>query len=248
MRARGVHVIVYHRYRFWRPRFWALLRRNHRKTLVCDGRIAFAGGLNIANDWVCARRRRRRLARRRRPGRRAGGRRHRGESSCAPGTAAPRSGRGSTRRAAPPGARRRRRALVVISNSELRDRFAIRRAALHALRESRAPGLPGQPLLRPRSRRAARAAAGGRARRRRPPAAAAGAATRPFSTWRRARCSDRCWRRAWHLAEPRRRPHARRCRSTTCSCRSAATTSTTGRWPTTSRWWSTSSTSAPRPT
>ena len=52
MRARGVHVIVYHRYRFWRPRFWALLRRNHRKTLVCDGRIAFAGGLNISNDWV----------------------------------------------------------------------------------------------------------------------------------------------------------------------------------------------------
>ena len=52
MRAHGVHVIAYHRYRFWRPRFWALLRRNHRKTLVCDGRIAFAGGLNIANDWV----------------------------------------------------------------------------------------------------------------------------------------------------------------------------------------------------
>src|SRR5262249_37670293 len=46
MRSHRVHVIAYHRYRFWRPRFWALLRRNHRKTLVCDGHIAFAGGLN----------------------------------------------------------------------------------------------------------------------------------------------------------------------------------------------------------
>ena len=77
--SHGVHVIAYHRYRFWRPRFWALLRRNHRKTLVCDGRIAFAGGLNISNEWVSAGRRRRRLARRRHPGRRPGGRRHRGD-------------------------------------------------------------------------------------------------------------------------------------------------------------------------
>src|SRR5262249_52622000 len=54
MRAHRVHVIAYHRYRFWRPRFWALLRRNHRKTLVCDGRVGFSGGLNIANEWVAA--------------------------------------------------------------------------------------------------------------------------------------------------------------------------------------------------
>src|SRR4051794_27249219 len=53
MREGGVHTIAYHKYRFWRPRFWTLVRRNHRKTLVCDGRIAFTGGLNIANDWVC---------------------------------------------------------------------------------------------------------------------------------------------------------------------------------------------------
>ena len=79
MRSRGVHVIVYHRYRFWRPRFWALLRRNHRKTLVCDGQIAFSGGLNIANDWVSVERRRGRLARRGRAGRRPGGRGHRGD-------------------------------------------------------------------------------------------------------------------------------------------------------------------------
>ena len=54
MRARGVHVIVYHRYRFWRPRFWALLRRDHRKSLICDGRRAFTGGLNIDDKWVAA--------------------------------------------------------------------------------------------------------------------------------------------------------------------------------------------------
>ena len=28
------------------------MRRNHRKTLVCDGRVAFTGGLNIAIEWV----------------------------------------------------------------------------------------------------------------------------------------------------------------------------------------------------
>ncbi|HXU62814.1 MAG TPA: phospholipase D-like domain-containing protein, partial [Polyangia bacterium] len=29
MRGFGVHVVGYHKYRFWRPRLWALLRRNH---------------------------------------------------------------------------------------------------------------------------------------------------------------------------------------------------------------------------
>ena len=84
----GVHVIAYHRYRFWRPRFWALLRRNHRKTLVCDGRIAFAGGLNISErmglGWPTAAATgttpsSRSRARRSPPSRR---------SSCAPGTGA----------------------------------------------------------------------------------------------------------------------------------------------------------------
>ena len=171
-------MIAYHRYRFWRPRFWALLRRNHRKTLVCDGRIAFAGGLNISNEWVVGWRRRRRLARRRRPGRRPRGRGHRGdlpahleparEEVGAPGS------RARCRRRPPPATT----PLVVISNSELRDRFAIRRAALHAMRESAAARLPRQPLLRARSRRAAGAAACRRARRRRPAAAAAARATR----------------------------------------------------------------------
>ena len=52
MRVGGVHTIAYHKYRFWRPRFWGLIRRNHRKTLVCDGSVAFTGGVNIADEWV----------------------------------------------------------------------------------------------------------------------------------------------------------------------------------------------------
>jgi cardiolipin synthase A/B len=135
MRAQGVHVIVYHRYRFWRPRFWALLRRNHRKTLVCDGRIAFAGGLNIANDWVSladgggdwhdavvqvegpA------VARIEAIFLRTWNRRAKKWARLDPARVAAPAAVGST-------------ALVVISNSEMRDRFAIRRAALHAIRES----------------------------------------------------------------------------------------------------------------
>ena len=54
LRERGVHVIAYHKYRLWRPRLWTLIRRNHRKTLICDGEVAFAGGLNISNEWVPA--------------------------------------------------------------------------------------------------------------------------------------------------------------------------------------------------
>ena len=88
MRGFGVHVVGYHKYRFWRPRFWSLMRRNHRKTLVCDGRIAFTGGINISNEWVsqaeggggwldAAVRRRG-----------AGGRRRSRRPSCAPGTGA----------------------------------------------------------------------------------------------------------------------------------------------------------------
>ena len=136
MRAQGVHVIVYHRYRFWRPRFWALLRRNHRKTLVCDGRIAFAGGLNIANDWVS-------LAD-------GGGDWHDAviqvEGPAVAGIEAiflrtwnrraKKWARLDPARLVPPPAAGGT-SLVVISNSELRDRFAIRRAALHAMRESK---------------------------------------------------------------------------------------------------------------
>src|SRR6185312_13187001 len=52
MRGFGVHVAGYHKYRLWRPRLWTLIRRNHRKTLVVDGRIAFTGGINVSDEWM----------------------------------------------------------------------------------------------------------------------------------------------------------------------------------------------------
>jgi cardiolipin synthase len=136
MRARGVHTIAYHKYRFWRPRFWALMRRNHRKTLVCDGRVAFTGGLNIAIEWV---------------GLSSGGGDWRDAVIQVEGPAVASIEsvflRTWNRRAKkwarldparlpqPPPAGDVQ--LVVISNSEMGERFAIRRAALHAVRESR---------------------------------------------------------------------------------------------------------------
>jgi cardiolipin synthase len=136
MRGFGIHVVAYHKYRFWRPRLWSLIRRNHRKTLVCDGRLAFTGGLNIANDWVC-------LAD-------GGGDWHDAVIQIeGPAVAtveavflrtwnrrAPKRLRLDPARLQPP-APAGGVALAVISNSELRDRFAIRRAALHAIRGCR---------------------------------------------------------------------------------------------------------------
>jgi cardiolipin synthase len=54
MRRAGAWAVPYHPYRVWRPHFWTLLRRNHRKTLVCDGAVAFAGGINISDRWTPA--------------------------------------------------------------------------------------------------------------------------------------------------------------------------------------------------
>jgi len=135
LRDGGVHTIAYHKYRFWRPRFWTLIRRNHRKTLVCDGRLAFTGGLNIANDWVS-------LA--------DGGGDWHDAVIQVEGPAVPiieaiflRTWNRRARKRArldpavlhrPPTAGDTR--LVVVSNTELRERFAIRRAALNAIRES----------------------------------------------------------------------------------------------------------------
>lgn len=48
MRADGINVIEYHPIRPWRPR-WGWWRRDHRKILVVDGEVGFAGGLNIAD-------------------------------------------------------------------------------------------------------------------------------------------------------------------------------------------------------
>src|SRR6185295_546499 len=135
IRGHGVHVIAYHRYRFWRPRFWALIRRNHRKTLVCDGRIAFAGGLNIANEWVGEDE--------------GGGGWHDAVIQVeGPGVAtiegvflrtwnrrAKKWARVDPARVPVPAAAGST-ALAVISNSEMRERFSIRRAALHAIHNS----------------------------------------------------------------------------------------------------------------
>jgi len=34
------------------PRLWRITRRNHRKMLVVDGRVAFTGGINITDDYL----------------------------------------------------------------------------------------------------------------------------------------------------------------------------------------------------
>ena len=134
LRAGGVHTIAYHRPRFGRRRFWMLWRRNHRKTLVCDGRVAFTGGLNISDEWLEAE---------------AGGggwhdaavrlegpavatieatflatwnRRARKRARLAPEGLGKLPAAGEAR-------------VAVVSNSELVDRFVIRRAGLHAARE-----------------------------------------------------------------------------------------------------------------
>lgn len=148
MRGFGVHVVGYHKYRFWRPRLWALLRRNHRKTLVCDGRIGFTGGINISNEWVS---------------RADGGGGWLDAAVAVEGPAvapleatflrtwnrrAPRRMRLDPERlAALPAAGGT--PLAVISNGERRDRFAIRRAALHAVRESQARVLVANPYFVP---------------------------------------------------------------------------------------------------
>jgi cardiolipin synthase len=136
LRTGGVHTIAYHRPRFGRRRFWMLWRRNHRKTLVCDGRVAFTGGLNISDEWLEAE---------------AGGggwhdaavrlegpavamieatflatwnRRARKRARLAPEGLGKLPAAGEAR-------------VAVVSNSELVDRFVIRRAGLHAAREGR---------------------------------------------------------------------------------------------------------------
>jgi cardiolipin synthase len=134
LRAGGVHTIAYHRPRFGRRRFWKLWRRNHRKTLVCDGLVGFTGGLNISDEWLEAE---------------AGGggwhdaavrlegpvvaaleatflatwnRRARKRARLAPEALAKPAAAGAA-------------GVAVVINSELRDRFVIRRTGLHAARE-----------------------------------------------------------------------------------------------------------------
>ncbi len=148
MRGFGVHVVGYHKYRFWRPRLWSLIRRNHRKTLVCDGRLAFAGGINISIEWVS---------------KADGGGGWLDAAVAVEGPAAaqieatflrtwnrraPKRMRLDPERLALPKPAGEV-ALAVVSNSELRDRFVIRRAALHAIRESQRRILLANPYFVP---------------------------------------------------------------------------------------------------
>lgn len=51
MESAGIEMLVYRPPAPWR-RGWGLLRRDHRKLLVVDGKIGFAGGLNIGKEWL----------------------------------------------------------------------------------------------------------------------------------------------------------------------------------------------------
>lgn len=50
MEQSGVRVLIYRSPAPWRKSS-GLLRRNHRKLLVVDGKIGFAGGLNVGDEW-----------------------------------------------------------------------------------------------------------------------------------------------------------------------------------------------------
>ncbi len=49
MRNAGVQILEYHPVAPWRPH-WAWNKRDHRKILVCDGRVGFVGGMNLSDE------------------------------------------------------------------------------------------------------------------------------------------------------------------------------------------------------
>jgi cardiolipin synthase len=135
MRRKGVQAIPYHPYHIWRPHFWTLIRRNHRKTLVCDGEVAFAGGINISDSWL--------------PVHEGGTGWHdaavsiRGPAVATIEAVFLRTWNWRTKRRLRVKTKRLVRSapaglvpVAVIANREVVDRFAIRRAALHAIRAS----------------------------------------------------------------------------------------------------------------
>ena len=154
--------------------------------------------------------------------------------SCGPGTGA-RAATGAPRSRQPPlPAPRATRAWRSITNTELRDRFAIRRAALHAIRESRTRvywPTPTSSPIRGILRALQSAAARGVGHALLVPLAsdsrmldsAARADVPPAAGGRRARSAA-----ARHVIHTKALVGR-----TTTSSRSAATTSTTARWPTT---------------
>jgi cardiolipin synthase len=148
LRAGGVHTIAYHRPRFGRRRFWKLWRRNHRKTLVCDGLVAFTGGLNISDEWLEAD---------------AGGG---GWHDAAVRLEGPVVATVEASFLAIWNRRARKRArlapealgkpppagdvtVAVVTNTEFGDRFVIRRSGLHAAREGRARIVLANPYFVP---------------------------------------------------------------------------------------------------
>ena len=148
MRRAGVYTITYHPYRLWRPRFWTLIRRNHRKTLVCDGQVAFVGGINVADAWLPV------------SDDRVGWHDVAVEVKGPAVQAIERTflrtwnwrakrrfrfKRSRVHRPAPAG----EVALAVIANRELVDRFSIRRASLHAIRASRERAYLVSPYFMP---------------------------------------------------------------------------------------------------
>ncbi|MBI5247727.1 MAG: hypothetical protein HY923_11165 [Elusimicrobia bacterium] len=49
MRNAGVQILEYHPVAPWRPH-WAWNKRDHRKILVCDGKLGFIGGMNLSDE------------------------------------------------------------------------------------------------------------------------------------------------------------------------------------------------------
>jgi len=49
LRNAGVQILEYHPVAPWRPH-WAWNKRDHRKLLVCDGKVGFIGGMNLSDE------------------------------------------------------------------------------------------------------------------------------------------------------------------------------------------------------
>jgi cardiolipin synthase len=135
MREAGIWAVPYHPYRLWRPHFWTLIRRNHRKTIICDGKVAFTGGINISDQWL--------------PKEEGGGGwldaaiEVQGSAVATIESVFLRTWNWRAKRRTRFKAKQIIRTqpvgyvpLAIIANREIFDRFAIRRAALHAIRAS----------------------------------------------------------------------------------------------------------------